>query len=232
MLVRLLDTTSRANSALKQNLPRRAKVGHPPGSSRAPYVAVPPMYSSGEYHSLKAQGLASWERFGPWGPRRLASLHYAKSCGFLSPSWGWVAAPLFMHAPDSLMRSSPPEADLCAHAPASEAPPPLPPVNPNTGIETPRGDTPAPSAPFPSPADSAPVHLHKGMDTIPPEDGNAQPAQLPYDSARWPRIYREGYGWEAHPPPKDAQETKPRDKSKKVATSDTNSTPYSWRTSK
>ena len=124
-LVRFAKATSRAYEATKQDLARGANVGYCPNCARAARVAVPPMYSLVEYNALGPQGLAPWRRFGPWAPRRLAALHYAKALGPLSSAWDSAATSRFLLAPGLLMRAPPSGIDVSAHAFASKPPPAL-----------------------------------------------------------------------------------------------------------
>ena len=100
-LVRVVGTT-----------PRRAQVGCCPRYTRAAHIAAPLVRNLGEYHPVEPRVLALWNKFGPWAPRRLAALHFAKSDGSLSSARGWAAASLLMEAPDPLFRAPSPDFDV------------------------------------------------------------------------------------------------------------------------
>ena len=124
------------------------------------------MFSLGGYNASKAKGLALWRQFGYGAPRRHAALRYAGPLRSVSPEWDWAAACLFLHAPDPPSGAPPYDVDLSAHASASEPPPPLPSVGPDTGIVDFRGETPSPTFPSPAPSDSASSSVPAGMDEI------------------------------------------------------------------
>ena len=71
--------------------------------------------------------MARRKKLGPWGPRRLDALHFAKSCGSFSPNSDQAAASALMHVPDTLSRN-PLRADgLHLFVPAFKPTPPPPP---------------------------------------------------------------------------------------------------------
>ena len=79
--VRLAGTTSRAHSALRADLARRAKVGNCKCCTTATHVAPPPTYALGEFCPPEERGLALRKMDGPRAPRRLAACQFARKYG-------------------------------------------------------------------------------------------------------------------------------------------------------
>ena len=116
---------------------------------------------------------------------------------------------------------------MCPRMPQPPGPtPPLLSVDPETGIVNLRGKTQSPTMPSPIPSDSAPSNVPMGMDEIPLGAGDVHPAQPPLIyHARIPKTYPAGFRWEALLPPKNAQETQPRNTSNEGATPDAKCAP-------
>ena len=79
--VRFAGTTSRAHSALRADLARRAKVGNCKCCTTATHVAPPPTYALGEFCPPEERGLALRKMDGPRAPRRLAACQFARKYG-------------------------------------------------------------------------------------------------------------------------------------------------------
>ena len=64
----------------------------------------------GAADTLKYTGLVLWSAWGPWAPRRPATIYYSLrylDCMPLSVGWDWAAKSLELPAPASLIRSVP-----------------------------------------------------------------------------------------------------------------------------
>merc|ERR1712131_485369 len=93
ILWRAVGPHSRGHSARGDgNITQRAKVGYCPGCSTVAHVAAPAAYDKGAFCPAKATALHLWQFYGPWGPRRLVALEYAKREKYLPRDFDWAAS--------------------------------------------------------------------------------------------------------------------------------------------
>ena len=107
VLTRLVGNASRANTAARTDAAQRAQLCYWPCPPLATHVDLPPTYPLGDFSLAKSHGLALCEVRHPWEPRRLAAYHYAHSYGQLSETSNWASHPLFLSAPEPLVRATP-----------------------------------------------------------------------------------------------------------------------------
>ena len=93
---------SRAHSAPRTDIARRAKVGCCPRCALSAHPAHPPTHALGEFNPLKAHGSALWETDGPWAVRSLAAFQYGRTRNTLLKLWDPAARSLLMSAAEPL----------------------------------------------------------------------------------------------------------------------------------
>ena len=123
-LVRPVGTTSRANPAARTGLAQREKVGYCPNCTLAAHAALPPTYALGEFHLLKARGLALRGRYALWAPRRLVAWSYATIYGPPHKDVGLAGElPTYAHSGTTFLREYVYEqtASACSHTQTSRS---------------------------------------------------------------------------------------------------------------
>ena len=103
ILIRLVGPVSKGHDA-KNPVTQRAKVGYCPCCAMATHVAIPRVYSLGEFNLLKHRGLSLWMKHGPWAGRKLAALTYLadNKIAELPLAWDWAAKALEFVTPNVL----------------------------------------------------------------------------------------------------------------------------------
>ena len=101
-LIHSVGPTSRAYSAPRTDLARRAKVGYYPRCALSTHAAHPPTYALGDSNPLKARGLPLWKTDGPWAVRRVAAFQYGHTYSAPSELRDPAARTLIMPVPGPL----------------------------------------------------------------------------------------------------------------------------------
>ena len=127
----------------------------------------PPLFLRGN-NDAGAKGVFLWQEFGPWAPRRLAALHYAKTYGSLPPGRDRAAASLTTNIPDPLMRAPLRKKGLNLLFPQSKPDPPPSFVDMTTGLINLCGETQTQVPPVMAMPARDSSRMPKGKGALPP----------------------------------------------------------------